>query len=93
VVVKIDTDNMENGQAVADKLGGKGKGLPWMTILDATGKELVTSDGPGGNIGCPATEEEQAHFVSMVSETAQHADEATVEKLAAALKAYAATLR
>ena len=29
-------------------------GIPWFAILDAQGKALATSDGPGGNIGYPA---------------------------------------
>lgn len=91
-MVKIDTDEMENGKAVAEKLGASG-GLPWMTILDSAGKELVTSDGPDGNVGCPVTEGEQAHFISMLKQTVQHADEETLNALASNLKEYAETLR
>lgn len=93
VIVKIDTDEMENGQTVADKLGGANKGLPWITILDKTGMELINSDGPGGNIGCPALDEEQAHFMSMLKKTAQKTSSEKLNEVAEALKKYAATLR
>ena len=32
----------------------------------------MTSDGPSGNIGCPITEEECAHFIKMIEKTIQH---------------------
>ena len=83
---------MTNGQTVADRLNGSGKGLPWMTILDATGKELVNSDSSEGNIGCPVSEGEQAYFMSMLKQTAQRTSDDTLNELAEALRAYAATL-
>ena len=33
---------------------GLNAGIPWMVILDTDGKELISSDGPKGNIGYPA---------------------------------------
>ena len=63
---------MKNGKAVGDFLTNhESKGYPWSVILDAKGKALVNSDGPGGNIGCPVTEEEAAHFFSMLEKTRQ----------------------
>ena len=74
VDLKIDTDRHKNGQAVADRLRGKERkgGIPWMVITDAAGQELVASDGPEGNIGCPMTEAERAWFGEMIRKTEQH---------------------
>lgn len=83
---------MENGQEVADRLGGSGLGLPWITILDGEGKELTNSTGPEGNIGCPVKLEEQAYFVTMIERTVQHSDSDSIRKMQDALSAYAKSL-
>ena len=72
---------MQNGEQVGEGLtGGESKGYPWSVILDADGKALVDSDGPEGNIGCPVTEAEAAHFFDMLRTTRQRLtdDELTV---------------
>ena len=72
IVFEIDTDRMKNGKAVEKRLtGGEGKGYPWSVILDAEGKALIDADGPNGNIGCPVTAEEAAHFFAMLTKTRQ----------------------
>ena len=90
--MKIDVSEMQDGKAVAGRLGGSGKGLPWMTILDAEGSELINSDGPEGNIGCPVGESEQAYFITMLRQTMQRTSDEDLDRLAAALKDYAASL-
>lgn len=92
-MLKIDVDEMTNGQAVAIELGGGGEGLPWMTILDSTGKELVNSTGPTGNIGCPVGEKEQAYFMAMIGKTIQRASPEELKKVEANLAEYANELR
>ena len=91
-MVKIDTDEMENGQVVADKLGGGGEGLPWVTILDSEGEELVNSTGPRGNVGCPVIEQERAYFIQMLEKTQQRNSADDLEALSKALESYAASL-
>lgn len=59
------------------------------TIVDSDGTELVTSDGPSGNIGCPITEEECAHFIKMLEKTIRRAPEGRVAEIAKALDEYA----
>lgn len=67
VDIKIDTDRMEGGAEVAARLrGGATGGIPWMVFLDGSGKEVINSDGPNGNIGYPVQEAEIAHFVRML---------------------------
>lgn len=90
LVLKIDVENMEHGDEIGKKLrGGRSGGIPWFTILDGDGMELVTSDGPSGNIGCPITEDECAYFVKMMEMTIQHAPASRVAAIAKALDEYA----
>jgi hypothetical protein len=94
VVLKIDVEKMEQGDEVAQRLRGDRRGgIPWITILDGNGTELVTSDGPNGNIGCPITEAECAHFITMLEKTMQHAPDDRVGEIAKALDQYASTRR
>jgi hypothetical protein len=94
LVLKIDVETMEGGEAVASRLrGARAGGIPWSVILDADGTELVTSDGPDGNIGCPVSEDECAYFVSMIERTIQHAPEGRVAEIRGALDEYAAKRR
>lgn len=65
---------MKNGEEVAKKLRGKSGGIPWITILDPNLKQLVTSDGPKGNIGCPVSNAEIAWFMEMIAKTAKNLD-------------------
>lgn len=90
IVVKIDVEEMEHGGEVAAQLrGARTGGIPWITILDAEGTELVTSDGPDGNIGCPVSENECAYFVTMIEMTIRHAPEGRVADIAKALEVFA----
>lgn len=58
---------MTNGKVVAALLRqGKGGGIPWIVIMTPKLVPVVTSDGPKGNVGCPITEAEVAHFVHML---------------------------
>ena len=69
VDVMIDVDRDTNGKAINERLKGKrGGGLPWMVILDAEGKEIVSSNAEpdGGNIGGPRSAEECAWFAEML---------------------------
>ena len=94
VVLKIDVEKMEHGDETARRLrGDQSGGIPWITILDADATELVTSDGPNGNIGCPITEQECAYFIGMIEKTIQHAPESQVAEIAKALDEYAKTRR
>ena len=68
IEVKIDS-RMQNSKQVIDRLRKERQGgIPWMTILDADGKELVTSDGPKGNVGCPVRDHEIDWFLKMVAQ-------------------------
>ena len=54
VSVTIDRHRFGHGQQVMRRVRTSNDGgIPWMAILDSTGKVLITSDGPKGNIGYP----------------------------------------
>ena len=94
LVLKIDIEKMKHGDETANRLrGGSSGGIPWITILDGDGVELVNSDGPSGNIGCPITIEECAYFVGMIEKTMQRAPEGRVAAIARALDEYASKRR
>ena len=88
VVVKIDTARMlmakrSRRSCEAAKARIQSGGIPWMVVLDAAGKALVTSDGPKGNIGCPYEPWEIEHFVSMLDKTRRGLGKDDLERIRA----------
>ncbi|MCA9010418.1 MAG: thioredoxin family protein [Planctomycetaceae bacterium] len=89
VDIKIDTMRMMNGEQVAARLSPeKSGGVPWMVILDASGKELASSHGPDGNIGYPYQPNEIAHFITMLRDSRKNLTDANLDTIAADLNAY-----
>jgi thioredoxin-related protein len=82
VNLQIDQERMTNGRQLVKRLRPeKSFGFPWMAILDADGKTLVTSDAPSsGNIGFPINPGEIGHFMEMLHKTIQRT---TPDQLAA----------
>jgi hypothetical protein len=73
-----------HGAAVIQKLRPKAEGgIPWMVILDADGKPLITSDAAEGNIGYPGEPKEITHFEKMLRTTARHLSESEIKLLLA----------
>jgi len=94
VTIKIDVERNPNGDAVAKRLRGERRGgIPWMVILDADGEELVSSDAPTGNIGCPVQPEEVAWFAEMIRRSAIRLQAPDVSRLQAELEEYATSFR
>ena len=94
VTIKIDVERDANGEAVAKRLRGERRGgIPWMVVLDADGEELVSSDAPTGNIGCPVQPEEVAWFAEMIRRSAIRLEAADVAAIEAELEAYAGSFR
>jgi protocatechuate 3,4-dioxygenase beta subunit len=91
--VMIDTDRMTNGADLATELRkGKRGGIPWSVILDGDGQPKINSDGPEGNIGCPAKPHEIDHFLKMIDTRQGHMskiDRAVIER---ELRKYGAAL-
>ncbi len=89
-MIKIDTDEMENGSEVADQLRkGRGGGIPWMVILDPAGNELISADGPDGNIGCPVGPAEIDYFLTMIERTSPPSDVETSAAIRSSLEEFA----
>lgn len=84
IELKIDQDRMTHGKELADELRkGVGGGIPWTVVLDADGKELAQSGGPGENFGCPVTDKERERFLAMLRATrnkVSDAELATIEE-------------
>lgn len=85
VCLKIDL-RFANAEAVINRvrdydLGG----YPWMVILDANGKPLVSSTSPHGNIGSPESRQEASYFAWMLRVTSQHLSEEEIATLVSAL--------
>lgn len=91
VLLSIDAAKHKDGDRVIKKLrqGHKSAGIPWMTVLDADGKELVTSDGPKGNIGCPIQPDEIAWFRTMLERTRSRLTDAELDTIRRANADYA----
>lgn len=91
--LKIDTERHENGEAVAKGLtGDRSVGFPWSVILDGSGDAVVTSDGPEGNIGCPVSEAERAHFIDMVRRSRSRITDEELATLETELAAFAKSI-
>jgi thioredoxin-related protein len=77
--------NLENpgAQELNKKWGGENQGIPFFVIMDKDGNILADSQRePGKNVGCPATEEEVAHFINVLKKTSSITNDqiAAVEK-------------
>jgi len=82
VDVKIDMDRMTGAKEVFTRFKTSDSGgIPWFVILDDKGKPIATSDGPQGNIGFPAKEEEIAHFVKMLETSKRLLTDSDIELL------------
>ena len=67
----------------------EGGGIPWFVILDETGKPLIDSNGPNGNIGYPTETEPVgiAHLMKMFKESAPRMTDEQVAYLRSTLEA------
>lgn len=82
VDLKIDQDRMVGAAEVYKKYNPEGKGgIPWFVVLSPAGEAIATSDGPSGNIGHPATDEEIAHFVAVMEKSGKRLTAADIRQL------------
>lgn len=87
VDVKIDQDRMPGASELFERYCSKPGGIPWFAIVDPeTGRAVITSDGPKGNVGFPAAPEEIEHFVAMLKKTARKLTEADIKAIEASLQ-------
>jgi thioredoxin-related protein len=89
VDLRIDTVRMHRGEEVAARfLPANSLGVPWMVILDASGKVLSTSVSAQGNIGYPVTPPEIKHFMQMMAGAKQRLKDQDLDQLRADLDAF-----
>ena len=68
VIATVDLGFGQGGRELAYKLGSiENDGIPWIAILDQTGKVLATSTVNKRNIGFPTTPEDKARFMALLS--------------------------
>jgi len=88
-----DKKNLENPGAdeFRAKYHGEGQGIPFWLIFDKNGNLMADSqprpvgasvETKGENIGCPATENEVAHFINILKKTStiNVSEQAAIEK-------------
>ena len=84
---------MKDGQEVLQELKKeRSGGLPWFTILDGEGQEIISSVGPEGNIGCPVEPFEIDHFIEMIKTASDSSDE-QLKEIRVAMEANAKKLK
>ena len=82
VDLEIDVDRMAKGKAMERSFHpAEDGGIPWIAVFDNKGKVQATSDGPDGNIGFPVEPKEIAHFIDMLTKTAQHNGAAEIGRI------------
>ena len=87
--VKIDTERMiGGGEVLAAYPRSKNQGIPWFVILDPDGKDVVDSNGPKGNIGCPSSDEEIDAFIAILKKGATSLTEEDCAALKKSLLTY-----
>jgi thiol:disulfide interchange protein len=86
VDLKIDQDRMTGAKEIFERYNKDAKGgIPWMVILDPTGKAVITSDCPKGNIGFPSEPQEIEHFVKMLEASRKRLTDKDVDALKVSL--------
>lgn len=94
VDVKIDIDRMPGGKEVQQRLrGSEAGGIPWCVILDAEGTEIITADGPEGNIGCPVQPAEISHFLVMLRTARKHLTDTDLDFIQRELERFARKIK
>ncbi|MCG3126310.1 MAG: Thiol:disulfide interchange protein DsbD [Phycisphaerae bacterium] len=91
IEAKVDVDRMTNGKEVAARYRKDNRGgIPWIAFLDGAGNTVITSDGPKGNTGHPASADEISHFATMLNKVRKHMSADDVKRIEQALAADAA---
>jgi thiol:disulfide interchange protein len=84
--LKIDEDRTTGGKELQSRFNTTRGGIPWFVFLDASGNPVADSNGPEGNIGFPAKEDEIAHFVGMLTKARRNLTDSDIQTLKASLE-------
>ncbi len=86
VDVKVDVEEMSDGEALMDGYAPGYRGVPFLVILDADGRVLADSFAPNGrNIGSPIQEWEIEYWNQMMRQTARRITGDEIEYMARTL--------
>ena len=92
--------NTPGGVDFLNSIGGKGKGVPWLAMLDINGKLIVSSDRPdpknkssNSNIGYPDAPEEIDWFIGMLRNAAPQLNQQDLANVSTWLTAHSTTQR
>lgn len=83
IFLKIDQERTINGMEIKKNYPSSLKsGIPWFTVLDRDGKEIVNSSLlDGKNMGFPASDEEILAFSTFLKESKQNITDSDIEFL------------
>jgi len=83
IFLKIDQERTIDGMNIKKNFPASVEsGIPWFTVLDHSGKEIVNSSlMDGKNVGFPASDEEIAAFSSFLRKSKQKMTESDIEFL------------
>lgn len=77
ITVKESAQNKDletvGGDKYLKQFGGADSGLPYWVILNDEGELIASSVVEGGNLGCPASEEEVDAFIGVLKKTTKNA--------------------
>ena len=81
IFVKLMGSVDDNVREVVEQFQSKRGGVPWHTIIDSDGSQLITSNSPLGNIGMPGSVEGKRHLRKMLEATARRISKAEIDHL------------
>ena len=82
VMLKIDDFHDEHGKEVAQRVtDGREFGIPFHAIFDTSGKMIIDSNGPLGNVGYPSGFDGKKQLRKMLQTSRQNLTDAEIEQL------------
>jgi hypothetical protein len=85
-VVKLDGARSHSADEAAKRLAIREPSIPLFSVTDASGKVLITSDGPLGNIGLASTVEGIRHFRKNLESSTHHMTHSNIDDLVQSLE-------
>src|SRR6185436_20523097 len=86
VPLMLDIDRAQGAKAIQRRYLEKDQGIPWFVFLDGDGQALITSTGPKGNVGFPATVDEIAYFKVMLRKVKRHLPDEEIARFITSLE-------
>jgi len=87
VIVKVLQSDEHSRQVIGKFNPQRDQGVPWFAIAEPDGAVIVTSVGPAGNMGFPATAKDKRLLKEMLDRTAQRLTVAERDRLVQSISA------